>query len=166
MSGMGWTRELELARYECRCLQVPPEGTFYNARLACKALQDIVLQPGQTLSFNRQMNKVRSYFKPGLTVSGKSTILSRGGGICQVATGLFHAAILGKLQIRERHEHSNFVKAIDYCREGEDAAVSMPHKDLKIRNHWPFAVRIQARSDGDTGVILTLYEIKGVKSPL
>jgi len=154
----GWGGEPPLAVFECRCAGTPPQDTFFNARLACKALHGLVLTRGETLSFNRLMAKVRRYFKPGLTVSGNSTTLTQGGGICQVATALYHAALLAGLEVKESHRHSAFLPVIDYCKEGEDAAVSLPAKDLKIKNSRSCAVRCQAYTTDGKAVILKIFD--------
>ena len=54
-----------------------------------------------------------------------------GGGICQVSTTLFNAAVKANLTINERNAHSLTVSYVDV---GKDAAVDWGNKDLKFTN--------------------------------
>ena len=149
-----------LAGYECKRIKVPAEDTFYNIQLACRALQNTVLLEGKTFSFNKSIEKVRQYFKPGPFVMGTSTIMKDGGGICQVSTALYQAALKAGLKIREQHPHSAFLSSIDYCKKGQDAAVSMePLKDLRITNNAGGPVLIQFFARDKTTVEIRIIRL-------
>ncbi|HOQ29130.1 MAG TPA: VanW family protein, partial [Armatimonadota bacterium] len=53
----------------------------------------------------------------------------------------------------ERHRH---VRPPAYVAPGRDAAVAMPGVDLRIRNPYPYPVRIQARNIGES-LIVTVH---------
>ena len=62
-----------------------------------------------------------------------------GGGICQVSTTLFNAAVKADMEIVERHSHSLTVSYVD---RGKDAAVNWDSQDLKFTNNSPDDVYI------------------------
>ena len=150
----------ELASYECARLNIPVSDTFYNVRLACRALYGTVLRQGQIFSFNEITNKVVRYYGLGPTVEGGHTVLRQGGGICQVSTALYQAALRAGLEIVEQYPHSAFLPTIDYCKKGEDAAISRPYKDLKLRNNKPFDLQIEAYTRGNQTVIIKIVRKK------
>ena len=91
------------------------------------------LQPGETFSFNEtvgQRTESRG-FKVATAYSGGTVTEEVGGGICQVSTTLFNAAVKANLKIKERHSHSLTVSYVDI---GKDAAVDWGNKDLKFTN--------------------------------
>jgi vancomycin resistance protein YoaR len=65
---------------------------------------------------------------------------SWGGGVCQVSTTLYVAAILAGLEVLERHHHA---VAPSYVPKGMDAAVAYGVADLRLRNPFPFPVQIK-----------------------
>jgi vancomycin resistance protein YoaR len=62
-----------------------------------------------------------------------------GGGICQLSGTLYNAALASDLEIVERHHHT---WPSDYLPIGQDATITWPNKDLKIRNNteWPIYI--------------------------
>ncbi len=151
-----WSADQELASYRCSRQTAPQGEGFYNARLACRLLHLAVIKKGEVFSFNDTVSRVRRYYKPGPSVEGQQTVLSLGGGICQVSTALYQAALKAGLEIVESHHHSNFLPTIDYCKPGEDAAISRPYKDLRIRNNKDFPIQLQAFTEENKTVIIKI----------
>lgn len=70
-----------------------------------------------------------------------------GGGICQVSTTLYNAALeLDYLEIVERNPHSN---TVPYIESGKDAAVAYGSIDLKIKNNSDFDVELSFSCNDD-----------------
>lgn len=104
-----------------------------NISLALSMLNGVSLEPGESLSFNEtvgQRTTERGFKKATAYSSGKVTE-EVGGGICQVSTTLFNAAVKADLKIDERHNHSLTVSYVDL---GKDAAVDWGNKDLRFTN--------------------------------
>lgn len=120
-----------------------------NMRLACESLDGTVVGPGETLSMNGVLgdtiNDERYLMAP--IVEGGRLVDGRGGGICQVSTALYLAALEAGMGIVERHPHS---LAIDYAPLGLDATLSYGTLDLVVRNDADGPVTVQARSEGQT----------------
>jgi hypothetical protein len=64
-----------------------------------------------------------------------------GGGVCQVATTLFAAGVLGGLDIVKRRSHS---RPSGYAPLGLDATVIDGEVDLQLRNPYPVPIIVHA----------------------
>lgn len=93
-----------------------------NLRLAAGAIDGVVIQPGETFSFNDHVGDVEqdSRYRAAPVIVGGETVEGAGGGICQVSTALYIAALKADLEIVERHPHSI---ASDYAPVGLDATL-------------------------------------------
>lgn len=112
-----------------------------NIKLASIALDQHIIQPGETFSFNEVVGpttKERGYQISKVIVQGKET-KGYGGGVCQVSSTLFNTAKMAGLKIIERHPHT---KEVEYIAEGKDAATSYGGVDLKFVNTYPFPLKI------------------------
>jgi len=127
-------------------------GQIANALRAAHALSGAVVPPGGEFSFNRRVGPWtadRGYRRAPVSYDGE-LVLAVGGGVCQVSTTLYGAALLAGMEIAERHRH--FWPA-SYARPGLDAAVAFPSTDLRFRNPLPASVRVRARSSGSHLVV-------------
>lgn len=130
-----------------------------NLQLACKMLNGVVLNPGETLSYNDtvgERTKERG-FQPAPAYSGTTLVDSIGGGVCQVSSTLYYCALLSDLEIVDRVNHGFPSTYIDY---GMDATVSWGGPDFKFRNNTNYPIKIEAEeSDGYVKMrILGTYE--------
>lgn len=114
-----------------------------NLRLACAALNGVVLQPGEILSYNETLGertKERGYL-PAPAYSGTALVDTPGGGICQVSSTLYLSALYAELEIVDRVSHGY---PASYIPVGLDATVSWGKPDLKIQNSWDYPVKLVA----------------------
>lgn len=120
------------------------EASFANAQLAAQELNGQRAEAGEAFSFNAAIGartadagyveaKEPAY---GAEVSGV------GGGVCQIATALYQAALLGGVQVSERHAA---VRPVPYCEPGLEAAVSDQGLDLTLHNGTRFPLFVTAR---------------------
>jgi vancomycin resistance protein YoaR len=120
-----------------------PRSRIPNIRVAARYLNGVLLGPGEVFSFNHVVGPrteergfrnapviVQDELEPGL-----------GGGVCQVATTVFAAAMLGGLEIVERRSHS---RPSGYAPLGLDATVIYPEVDLRLRNPYDSPIMIHA----------------------
>lgn len=118
-----------------------------NLRLACNAINGKVLSNGQTFSFNGtvgQRTKAKGY-KEAIIYENGQEVGGIGGGICQVATTLFNAALKANFKIVERHQHS---MTVHYCPLGYDAAIAWGSKNLRFTNNSGTSVKIDIHATG------------------
>ena len=129
-----------------------PHGTDKNRntnlRLACEALDGLVLYPGDEFSYNEALGQRTSEkgYKPAPAYSGNTLVDSIGGGICQVSSTLYYSAMLADMEITDRINHG-FLPT--YISPGMDATVSWGNPDFKFKNSSHFPIKIQAETTGD-----------------
>ncbi len=113
------------------------ENRIFNLSLASSRLNGILIKPGETFSFADAVGDVSSLtgYKQAYVIENGRTVLGDGGGVCQVSTTLFRAALAAGLPIVERNPHAY---RVHYYEEdsgpGIDAAVYVPSVDLKFKN--------------------------------
>lgn len=114
-----------------------------NIRLICKMLNGLVLQPGETFSFNGYIGErtAAKGFQEAGGIRDGVLIQELGGGICQPNTTLCHAVVKADLEIVERHPHS---WPSSYAPIGLDATVTWGGADFKFKNSTEYPVAIVA----------------------
>ncbi len=118
-----------------------------NLELACQAINNTIVRPGEVFSFNNTVGQrtAAKGYKPAAVFSGGLTENEVGGGICQVASTIYYAALQADLEIVERTEHA-FV--VDYVPLGMDATIYWGSLDFKFRNNTNYPIRIKASVSG------------------
>lgn len=115
-----------------------------NLRLAAAAIGQVVLQPGETFSFNKAVGPRipdSGYREAPVVVNGR-LVPGVGGGVCQVSSTLYNAVLLGDLRVLVRHRHSI---PSAYVPPGRDATVAYDYFDLRFRNSrdWPVVLDLE-----------------------
>ena len=120
-----------------------------NLSLAAQAIDGAIIEPGQVFSFNDIVGdtETNSDYRIALVVFGNSLSYDRGGGICQVSTALYIAALQANMEIVERHPHT---LAPDYAPMGLDATLVYGTLDLQLKNTSAYPIRISAEAVDQT----------------
>lgn len=120
-----------------------------NLRLAAEAINGYVIEPGATFSFNEVVGETTAErgYKSAAVLYSSGLGSDDGGGICQVSTALYIAAVKADLEIIERHPHS---VPSDYAPIGLDATIVYGKRDLRIKNNTEYPVTIYAKAVGQT----------------
>lgn len=132
---------------------------IYNVTLGATRVNGTIIKPGEEFSFAKAVGDVSSLtgYQQAYVIQNGHTVLGDGGGICQVSTTLFRAALNAGLTITERHAHDY---RVGYYEEdgppGIDATVYVPSVDLKFRNDTAHSILIQSVIDPAT-LRLTFY---------
>lgn len=116
-----------------------PSNRRANIRHGADKLNGILVAPGETLSL---LEKLRPFtiadgYLPELVIKGDQIIPEIGGGLCQIGTTTFRAALNSGLDIAERRNHSLVVSYYNDPSNGQpgtDATIYDPAPDLKIIN--------------------------------
>lgn len=119
---------------------------IHNIQLASSKLNGILIPPGETFSFNQTLGEVSQAtgYKEAYIIKEGRTILGDGGGVCQVSTTFFRAALAAGLPIIERAPHAYRVYYYEQNSQvGVDATVWDPTADLKIKNDTPAHILVQ-----------------------
>jgi len=125
-------------------------GRIHNIELAASRLNGVLIAPGETFSFNEALGDVSRYtgYQSAYVIKDGKTILGDGGGVCQVSTTFFRAALDSGLPIVERRAHSYRVYYYEQdSGPGLDATVYAPTTDLKIQNDTLGHILIQSSTD-------------------
>lgn len=126
-----------------------------NLRVACEKINGTVLQSGDIFDMNKLLGPQTSangYKYAGVIENGK-IVSAIAGGVCQVTTTMYNAAIFSELKILERHCHSLMV---GYVPLGRDAAVAGSYKNLRFQNDTDYPVYIEAYID-NYKVVCNIY---------
>lgn len=137
-----------------------------NLRLACEAINGLILYPGDVFSYNDTLGErttARGY-RPGPSFSGDATVMTVGGGICQVSSALYYCALKSEMQILLRKNHG-FMPA--YMPVGLDATVSWGSIDFRFKNTLDYPIRIEASANGgETTVTIIGTELRDYRVEL
>lgn len=120
-----------------------------NVKVGAGKINGRVLMPGETLSGYECM-------QPFTTANGYATAASYenglvvdsvGGGVCQISTTLYNAALFAEMNITQRQNHSMIVT---YVKPSNDAAIAGTYKDLKITNPYDTPIYVEGYTSGRT----------------
>jgi len=126
-----------------------------NLQVGSSKINGRVLMPGETLSGYECM-------QPFTTANGYATaaayengqvVDSVGGGVCQIATTLYNAALFAELEITQRQNHSMIVT---YVPPSNDAAIAGTYKDIKVTNPYDTPIYVEGGTSGRT-LTFTIY---------
>lgn len=137
-------------------------GRIHNIVLASSRISGRLVPPDVIFSFNETLGDVSTNtgFQSAYIIKDGRTVLGDGGGVCQVSTTLFRAAINTGLPIVERHAHSYRVSYYEQqSSPGIDATVFAPSYDLKFKNDTGNYILIQTIADAKNYTLI--FEIYG-----
>jgi vancomycin resistance protein YoaR len=119
-----------------------------NIKLAAELVDGTILLPSEEFSFNRRVGpRTREAgFLEAIEIVDNEYVIGVGGGVCQVSSTLYNAAVLARLEIIERRPHS---RVSTYVPAGRDATVYYPVIDLRFRNSLERPVMISAQVESN-----------------
>jgi len=125
-----------------------PKNRIFNIKIATSRFNGILIKPGEEFSFVKILGEVDGEhgYLPELVIKRDKTEPEFGGGICQVSTTAFRAAIMSGLEITARRNHAYPVRY--YNPQGMDATVYVPKPDLRFKNNTPGYILIQTKIEG------------------
>lgn len=121
---------------------------IHNLTLASSRLNGALVAPGETFSLGQTIGDISraTGYREAYVISEGRTVLGDGGGVCQVSTTLFRAAMNAGLPIVERRPHAYRVAYYEQdMGPGYDATVFFPSSDLKFVNDTPGHILIQTK---------------------
>lgn len=121
----------------------------FNVNKSANTLSGAIVAPDETFSFNERVgitDAAHGYRSAAVFLQGK-VVQSAGGGVCQVSSTLYGAALRADLGVVARSNHS---MPVHYLPLGQDAAVADYGPDLKFKNNTGKYIYIQAFSNGSS----------------
>ena len=125
----------------------------YNIEVAAEKLVGVVVAPGGVFSFNSSIEAVSGAngFEDSAIIWGDRTAVGVGGGVCQVSTTVFRAALEGGFPFLERYNHGYVVSW--YGEPGFDATIYTPSVDLRFLNDTDAHLLVQPVVDSVEGIL-------------
>ena len=116
----------------------------HNVLLAASRIAGTIVLPGGEFSFNETVGKrtAENGFESAPVILEGEFVQGVGGGVCQVSTTLFNAALRAGMHVSESHPHS---LSVSYVPPSLDAMVS-EYSDMRFVNPYPFPVYVQAKT--------------------
>ena len=129
-----------------------------NLRLAANKIDGTVIMPGEIFSYNKVVGKrtIAAGYKNAAIYQDGGVTDGLGGGICQISTTLYNAAIEAGMLIEERRNHM-FVPS--YISAGKDATVVWGSTDFKFENRRNYPIKIEASVSGGIAQV-KIYGLK------
>ncbi len=118
-----------------------------NLRLAAEKINGTVVMPGEIFSYNKVVGKrtIEAGYKEAPIYQDGGVTDGLGGGICQISTTLYNAAIEANMEIEQRRNHM-FVPS--YAEAGKDATVVWGSTDFQFKNRRDYPIKIEAQVTG------------------
>ncbi len=125
-----------------------PPNRIFNIGVGAAALNGVLIAPGENFSLVKALGEIDGEhgYKQELVIKGNRTIPEFGGGLCQIGTTVFRAALASGLPITERRNHS--YRVVYYEPAGMDATIYNPWPDLKFINDTGKHILMQTRIEG------------------
>lgn len=148
---------LELIATGLSNFETSPSGRDFNVRKALnEKINNILIPPGATFEFNDFLGPVTNSagWQNSLAIFGGTNLRSvPGGGICQVATTVYRAALKAGLEIQKRKNHSLYVHYYVAHGDGLDATVYPGSQDLVFVNNTGSYILIEAYDSGYDAIV-------------
>lgn len=129
-----------------------PSTRLINVRAGANRFNGVLLKPGQTFSFGELLGEVgpQTGYVPELVIIGNHEEKQYGGGLCQVSSTAFRAALAAGLPITQRHNHSFAISYYTwpYAAPGVDATIYYPDVDFKFVNDTGHYILMQTIMSG------------------
>ncbi|MBI5654905.1 VanW family protein [Candidatus Uhrbacteria bacterium] len=126
-----------------------PNNRRKNIARGTEIMNGQIIQPDEVFSVSETVEPIdaaHGWF-PEMVIKGNETKAEYGGGLCQIGTTVFRAAMKSGLPIIERQNHSYRVGY--YEPAGTDATIYGPHPDLRFKNDTGHPIYINAYGVGD-----------------
>lgn len=126
-----------------------------NLQVGSGKINGHVLMPGETLSGYDCMHPftVDNGYATAAAYENGQVVDSVGGGVCQIATTIYNAALRAELEISQRQNHS---MVVSYVKPSEDAAIAGTYKDIKFTNNYSTPIYVEGYTSGKT-LTFTIY---------
>lgn len=129
-----------------------PSNRRHNINVGISRYNGLLVKPGETFSFNDHLGPVDGEhgFRQELVIKAEGTIPEYGGGLCQVSSTLYRAAVYGGFPIVERAPHSY---AVSYYAQiggyGLDGTIYPGVHDVRFLNDTSGNILIQSYTEDD-----------------
>lgn len=126
-----------------------PVNRRHNIQVGVDSLDGVLIKPGEEFSLIDALGEIDGQhgYLQELVIKGNRTVPEYGGGLCQIGSTTFRAALWSGLPITARRNHSYRVSY--YEPAGMDATIYDPAPDMKFLNDTGHHILFIAKVDGD-----------------
>ncbi|MEK7447629.1 MAG: VanW family protein [Patescibacteria group bacterium] len=126
-----------------------PVNRIHNVKTGASKFNGVLIKPNEKFSFNNTLGPVEAStgYLPELVILNDKTVPEYGGGLCQVSSTAFRAALNAGLPILSRSAHAYPVGY--YKPFGVDATIYLPSPDLIFQNDTPGYILVQTHINGN-----------------
>lgn len=126
-----------------------PKNRIHNIKTGASKFNGVLIKPDENFSFNETIGEVEAStgYLPELVIKKDKTVPEYGGGLCQVSSTAFRAALNAGLPITSRSAHAYPVQY--YTPYGVDATIYIPSPDLTFKNDTGGYILIQTLVSGN-----------------
>ena len=133
-----------------------PANRWFNIDLAADRVNDTILLPGETFSYNDTAGPytLASGYKAAGTYQNGQSVDATAGGICQLSSTLYWVTLKANLEVVERNKHAfngGYMPVI-----GTDATVWSDQLDYRFKNNTDYPIRIEAYLDSGHKLHVTI----------
>ena len=141
-----------------------PQNRITNIKIGSGIFNGVLVKPGEVFSTTKTLGSISADkgFLPELVIKEDTTKPEIGGGLCQVSTTIFRAALNAGLPIVERSNHRYRVSYYEPP-VGMDATIYDPSPDLKFENNTSGYILVQTYING-TELTFEFYGTKDSRS--
>lgn len=127
-------------------------GRIRNIKRAAAQMNGVLVPPGEAFSFGQAVGEISAAtgYDYAYIISEGRTVLGTGGGVCQVSTTVFRAALNAGLPILKRSAHAYRVHYYEQASPvGLDATVYLPTVDLSFKNDTAAYILMTSEVEGE-----------------
>lgn len=135
-------------------------GRRANVKLAAELCSDTILNAGDVFDYTTAIGNITAArgFQPAPGYRNGKTVDMIGGGVCQVSSTIYAAALYANLEIVTRTNHGF---ASSYIGLGLDATVASSGPQFQFRNDTLYPIRLVATyNTAKNDITVTLYGTK------
>lgn len=129
------------------------EDRSYNIEFVTSLLNGTVLMPGEEFSYGELSQRGKGKYKIGTMYVNNKVVPAEAGGVCQVSSTLYNAAMQANIRSTERRNHS---LPVGYVAPGLDATMAWGGVDYKFKNPYDFPIYIEGYTQNKV-VTINIY---------
>ncbi|WP_433944290.1 VanW family protein [Paenibacillus sp. SN-8-1] len=135
-------------------------GRLHNIEAAAQVIDGMLLAPGDVFDYAKVIDQAEAEygFQPAPVIVQGKLVPGIGGGICQVSSTLYNAAIQAGLGIVERRNHS---LPVSYLPKGQDATFAKGFINFRFKNTTSHYILIKATLNSNNLNIKLFGDIPG-----
>jgi vancomycin resistance protein YoaR len=138
---------------------------LHNIYAAINKLNNLMIKPDENFSLGKALAPFTNAngYVDGMVIKGKKIVPETGGGMCQLGTTMFRAAMNSGMPITERRNHSLWLKYYNDPKNGNpgtDATIYENAPDLKFKNDTGNYLMLKAYGTASADLIIEIWGTK------